>query len=536
MKKTLCVLAALCLVQAFSYAQLPPKTDLPQVVKSGNKYTLMVDGKPYLVLGGQCGNSSNWPAMLPAVWETMRVMNANTLEIPIYWEEIEAVKGQYDFTSVQRLLDQAREHQIRLVLLWFATWKNGSNHYMPEWMKLDSKQYYNVVGNKGRWIDSPSPHAKAAMELDAKAFAAVMTYLKEKDPCHTVIMVQVQNEPGTWDSVRDYSKEANALFEKKVPKALLEPDVLAALGASNKAKGSWQEVFGERADEYFHTWYMASYIEYVAAAGKAVNPLPMFVNAALRNPLTNPLANEYESGGPTDNVIPIYKVAAPSIDFVAPDIYLQGDDQVMKVIDLYAREDNALMVPESGNHTKYLYEVLRRGIGFAPFGVDGRGTERIAPLAAEYALLKPMASDLAKWSAEGKVFSAIETEGHPTQQVDLGEWIADITFGSARRNTPQPPVQKGQTQPANGKALLVKYQEGDFLVMGTNCRFTFKPTGKQAGKAWHYLRVEEGVFNEDGKWEMMRVLNGDQTDWGGPYIGPKPTLLRIRVYTRENRE
>ena len=35
---------------------------------------------------------------------------------------------------------------------------------------------------------------------------------------------------------------------------------------------------------------------------------------------------------------------------------------------------------------------------------------------------------------------------------------------------------------------------------------------------------------------MTRVLNGDQTDWGGPYVGATPSMLRIRVYAREPRK
>ena len=200
----------------------------------------------------------------------MEEMNANTLLVPIYWEAVEPVQGQYDFQSVKIIIDEARKHDIRLVLLWFATWKNGSAHYMPEWMKLDSKKYFNVVGAEGQPIDSPSPHCTAAMENDAKAFAQLMKYIKEYDPYHTVIMIQVQNEPGTWDSVRDYSKSVDKLFNSRVPEALLSPAILSELGAS-KNSGTWSEVFGDRADEYFHAWSIANYIEFVAAAGKAEN-------------------------------------------------------------------------------------------------------------------------------------------------------------------------------------------------------------------------------------------------------------------------
>ena len=64
-----------------------------------------------------------------------------------------------------------------------------------------------------------------------------------------------------------------------------------------------KEVFGERADEYFHAWHVARYINYVAKAGKEIYPLPLYINVALRDPLTNPTADHYESGGATDNVI-----------------------------------------------------------------------------------------------------------------------------------------------------------------------------------------------------------------------------------------
>lgn len=508
--------------------------ETPKIVRSSNGHpTLLVDGKPYMILGGQCGNSSNWPATLPNVWNIMKNLNANTLEVPIYWEEIEPVRGSYDLSSVQLLLDQARENDMRLVLLWFATWKNGSNHYMPEWMKLDYRKYYNVTAKDGSAVDSPSPHCEAAMELDAKAFTQVMKYLKENDPQHTVIMVQVQNEPGTWGSVRDYSKEADKLFAKKVPAKLLKDDVLKELGVAPGTRGSWSEVFGDRADEYFHAWHIASYIEYVASAGKKVNDLPLYVNAALRNPLTDPMANSYESGGPTDNVISIYKAAAPSIDIVAPDIYESEDAKISAIIRLYDRPDNALFVPENGGRNKFLYEVLSRGIGFAPFGVDNGDPSRHDALAADYRLLRPIAGQLAAWAAEGRLHSAYEPVENRVQRVDLGEWEAVLTFGKALKTNDIPEgIIAGSEAPAAGKILIVKLDEGDFLVVGNDVRCSFRPLGKKEGRPWHFLRVEEGEYDADGNWVMRRVLNGDETDWKGPHIGSSPKMLRIRTYAR----
>jgi len=260
------------------------ETPVPRIVEKDGRHALLVDGKPFLMLGGQAHNSSGWTGMMPQVWQAIEAMYANTLEVPIYWEQIEARPGKFDFSLVDMLLQQGREHNVHLVFLWFATWKNGSNHYMPEWMKLDAKKYPNITGKNGQPVDSPSPHTKAAMEADAKAFTEVMRYLKKEDPQHTVLMVQVENEAGAWASVRDYSPEAQKLFEGQVPAELLKPEILKALNKTVIAKGTWTEVFGKDADEYFQAWSVAKYIGYVAAAGKAVNPLPLYVKSGVAGP------------------------------------------------------------------------------------------------------------------------------------------------------------------------------------------------------------------------------------------------------------
>ena len=510
---------------------------VPRIIEKDGRHALLVDGKPFLILGGQAHNSSAWPGMMPQLWSAIEAMHANTLEVPIYWEQIEAQPGKFDFSLIDLLLKQGREHKVHLVLLWFATWKNGSNHYMPEWMKRDAVKYPNISGKNGQPVDSPSPHTQAAMEADAKAFAEVMKYLKKADTQHTVLMVQVENEPGAWDSVRDYSAVAQKLFEGQVPAELLKPEVLKALNKTVGAGGTWQEVFGNDADEYFQAWSVARYIETVAAAGKAVNSLPLYTNAALRDPLSNPSANTYESGGPTDNVIPIWKAAAPSIDLLAPDIYLPESEKALKVIELYDRPDNALFVPEIGSgdkFTRYFYPVLEHGgIGFSPFGIDDNGLDesraeteiRLASIAQEYAMARPMMRELAKWSFEGKIKSVVEHEDHAAQSIDLGAWEATVTFGTSGRNTEQSAIRPF------GKAMVVQLGENEFLLTGTLCHFTFKPIDANTGKAWQYLKVEEGKY-ENGAFKLLRIRNGDETDWGGPRIGGAPVVLRTTLIVR----
>src|ERR1700722_3253020 len=131
MKKTTLCLALILLTIGKTFSQVPT------IIEKNGRHALLVDGKPFLVLGGQANNSSAWPGMLPQLWTAAEEMHLNTLEVPIYWEQIEPQPGHFDFSLVNLLLSQARQHKVHLVLLWFATWKNGSNHYMPEWMKRD---------------------------------------------------------------------------------------------------------------------------------------------------------------------------------------------------------------------------------------------------------------------------------------------------------------------------------------------------------------------------------------------------------------
>jgi hypothetical protein len=535
--KTTALWLALLLAGGNIFAQAPAGT-MPRIIEKNGRHALLVDGKPFLILGGQAHNSSAWPGMLPQLWQAVGQLHANTLEVPLYWEQVEARQGVFDFSIMDMLLLQARQHQVHLVLLWFGTWKNGSSHYMPEWMKREPVKYPNITGRKGQAIDSPSPHPAATLEADSKAFAAVMRHLKQADQQHTVIMVQVENEPGAWDSMRDYSPAAQQLFEEPVPPALLAPGVLHALNVPAGTTGSWKQVFGDRADEYFHAWSVARFIGQVAAAGKAAYPLPLYVNAALRDPLTNPMANSYESGGPTDNVIPIWKAAAPAIDLLAPDIYLSGTERILKVIELYDRADNPLFVPEAAlnpEKAKYIYDVIARGgIGFSPFGIDDNGAgstlaqinDRLAPFAQEYAAMAPMMRELAAWGFEGKIKAVVEHEDHAEQTIDLGAWQARVSFGAGGGLT----ASEVNPLPV-GRAILVKLDANKFVLIGSRCHVTFSPTGSNQGKAWQYLKVAEGRY-VNGVFKPLRILNGDETDFGGPRLGAMPTVLQVELVLR----
>jgi hypothetical protein len=547
MRRQIFILLAAMLVAVSLHGQ---KNDpsLPHLIHKNGRHALIVDGQPFLMLGAQCNNSSAWPATLPKVWSAMEALNVNTLEIPIYWEQFEPQPGKYDYSVMDVIITQARERNLRLVLLWFATWKNGSNHYTPQWMKLQPEKYPNMVDKNGKQIDSPSPHAEATLEADIRAFSAFMTHLKEFDKQHTVIMVQVQNEPGSWDVVRDHSPKAQKIFDSPVPAA-----AVAAMNLSPKSNKNWTEVFGRDADEFFQVWHVASYIGKVAAAGKAIYPLPLFVNGSIRDPLNPAWPPTYQVGGPNDNVFELWKAAAPSVDIVSPDIYIGDTKGYLKALELYSRPDNPLFVPETigfGPFTRFFYAALGSGaIGYAPFGMDdtrsnfgpgGAASDRYAATAMNFKLFKPMASVIAQLNFEGKIQTAIQMVADPNAEkgkstdpenyvtdhtLHFDGWDADVAFGTFQR------LARAQTQPEapDGRILIAELGKGQFLMAGYHSRVMFRPTGKNKGRAWEYLIVEEGHY-ENGEFKADRILNGDQTDWALNFA--EPVVLRVSVYVR----
>jgi hypothetical protein len=511
---------------------------IPKIVHRDGRYALFVDGAPYLMLGAQINNSSAWPAMLPKVWPAIEAMHANTVEMPVYWEQMEPQEGRFDYTVVDSLLAQARQHHVRLVLLWFGTWKNGSSHYMPLWLRNSPDTSPHVIGATGRAVDSPSPYSAVTLNGDIKAFSALMNHLKATDRQRTVIMIQVQNEPGTWGSVRDFSPEAQKLFEAAVP-----GDLLTALHKqADGAPPTWQQAFGEDADVYFHAWSVAHYIQQVAAAGKAAYPLPLYVNAALRDPLKPALPPNYETGGATDNVLPIWKATAPAIDVLAPDIYMNDREHYLKVLDLYHRPDNPLFVPETSRSAfvaPLFFEALgRQTIGFSPFGVDFTSTsqnpewpgltkEALAPFAMNYELIGPMDRGIARLNFEGKLQAVAEEKGKPLQTLEFGPWEATVSYGLPHfgsRNSPP----AGNPEPI-GRALIAQLGDNRFLVAGFFCRVDFHLTDAASTQQRQFMRVEEGNF-QNGVFKPIRIWNGDQTDWGLNF-GSAPQALQVSLGT-----
>ena len=518
---------------AFTALPLGFGVEAPKLVQKDGRWALFVEGRPYLILGGQIHNSSAWPSELPQVWKSLGDLHANTVEAPVYWEQIEAQPGQFNFSNVDQLVKGAREHNLHLVLLWFGTWKNGNMHYVPEWVKSDSKRFPRVMNAGGEPIDVLSANSRANLEADKAAFVALMRHLKALDSDeHTVLLVQVENESGIVGCARDFSPDSNALFAGRVP-----ADLLAIV---HKEPGTWSQVFGPEADEMFQAYHQARYVNEIAAAGKAEFAIPVYINVWISYPPAELPERriaipgiQYPSGGAVQKLVGLWRALAPAVEMIGPDIYAADTGFYLETIRAYHRPDNPLWIPETGrddNFAKFLFYALGNGaIGFSPFGVDQSGWNLLGDQpskghARNFALLGPMSGELARLNFEGKLKTSVEEPGQASQELDFGPWQATVAYGFPQPDGRRPPG----TPDAHGVALVAQLGPDEFLVTGVDASVSFHLPGRLPGLRMQILSAEEGSY-ENGVWKPLRLWNGDETDRGLAFHQPQPAVVRIRL-------
>jgi Domain of unknown function (DUF5597)/Beta-galactosidase len=530
--------ASVVVTASFAPTLLAQSTDMPRLEKDGSHYHLLVDGKPFYLLGAQVHNSTGFPDALQASWPVLQAIHCNTVMVPVYWEVIEPKQGVFDFTTVDADVRQARAQGLRLSLSWFGTWKNGAMTYVPSWVKDNPATYPPMLDAAHLPVEALSPMSDANRQADRTAFAAFMRHLKQIDgTAHTVISIQVENEAGVLGTDRDYSSQATASFQGPVP-----PEVLTSLNKTAPAGSTWAQVFAERAPEAFTAYYTARYMDSVAEAGKAIYPLPMYVNVwpreqpgLLRPGFSSP------SGGAVAWLLDMWKCLAPHIDFISPDIYDENEDAYRDLFALYNRPDNPLLVPETGgsiNHAKNMFLVFaaNNSLGISTFGVDGGMSADdlkaykgwASEIAMNYALFGPAATVWRSLSDAGHMQAAIEEEGLFNPTLTFDNFDVAVRFGPVLPNYGGP---RGRGNPQhNGRVLVGQMAPGEFLIAGMSANLIFAPRlGAQATQSM-LVRVEEGHF-EAGVWHMDRLLNGDETAFGVILPAHGQTLkVKVRAY------
>lgn len=496
---------------------------LPFLKQKNQIQQLIVDGKPYLIQGGELGNSSasRMSYMLP-IWPKLKTMKVNTVLAPVYWELIEPQQGKFDFRLLDELIVSARQHDMKLVLLWFGSWKNSMSSYAPPWLKRDFRKFARARAKNGQPQEILTPFSPANLAADIAAFSALMAHVKEVDSQQqTVLMIQVENEIGMLPSARDHHPLANDAFTRQVPSRLvkhleknkqqLQPHVKTLWANQGyPSKGDWQTIFGQSiaTDEIFMAWHFAQYVNQIVQAGKKIYNLPMFVNAALNRP--DKLPGEYPSAGPLPHVFDVWQAGAADIDFFSPDFY---NPRFRYWSDLYARQ-NALFIPEirfdENVGAKSLFTFGHyHGFGFSPFSIESGSATASKHLAAAYTLVKQIEPYIHQYQGTTHLKAALVSKAEKSSQLHFSEYLFnvkhDLTLGWSEE------AENEFWQ--EGAAIIVQLNMNEFIVSGTNVVITFSHTSQNAERRVGIEQIFEGEFI-DGKWHPGRSLNGDQSHQG----------------------
>lgn len=537
---SVCILALFGQLLNAQYTRISDNSN-PHLRQQGTATQLIVDGEPFLILGGELGNSAASDLdNLRQVWPALQSMHLNTLLAPVYWELMEPEEGKFDFSQVDSLIAGAGNHKMRLVLLWFGTWKNSMSCYVPLWIKKDFSRFPRARNDKDISMEMLTAFSEENLQADLRAFTALMKHIREVDKGHTVIMVQVENEIGMIPVASDFCKPATAAFIKPIPgelmqylqqnKGTLQPGILERWATSNyRTSGSWEDVFGisPATEELFMAWHYAVFVNRIAAAGKREYPLPMYVNAALNRQGAKP--GEYPSGGPLPHLMDIWRAGAPSIDFLSPDIY---NSYFSDWCGMFHQVGNPLFIPEimgGANNAAHIFYAFGRhdAIGFSPFAIESVADPITNRLTAAYQLLEKLIPLILEHQGRGTMSGVLLDRKNPGQTLVMNNYRLEFSFEPDDRY-----AYKGNLADTTFETggIVFAVAPDEFIVAGSGMIVTFAsalPDNSQTGIG----SIDECNYDK-GQWKPGLRLNGDQSHQGRHMRLPNDrfSVQRVKLY------
>lgn len=543
MKKVIAILCALLCVTVIQAADI-------SLHKQGSATQLYVDGKPFVILGGELGNSSaSSPADIARIFPKLQRMNLNTVLVPVYWDMVEPVEGDFDFSLIDTTLEEARRCGLKVVFLWFGAWKNSMSCYAPSWFKSDYKKYPRAYTSEGKPLEIASAFSENVYQADSRVFKAWLSHLADVDKDGTVLMVQIENEIGMLEDARDYSAAAQREYDKGVPSQLiafleknkksLHPQLLERWRDNGmKRTGSWREVFGDDiySDEYFMAWNYAAYVERLAREARDILGRPLYVNAAMNSRGRKP--GEYPSAGPLAHLKDIWHAAAPTVDILSPDLYDKGfTDWVAQ----YHTSDNPLFIPEirrfDGNAAQAYYIIGEHdAIGISPFSIEnGSDSPQSTPVRG-YAALRDLMPLLVKYQGKG-VMNGFYFDNDSTERILRHDGLK-ITANHYFTLPWDPRATDGsEWMPVGG--VIIRLAPDEYIIAGTGIVVKFENetessvkrnlgedgflnagSDRNAAPSWGggmragLASVDEVAVNPDGTLRFVRRYNGDETHQG----------------------
>ena len=515
-------------------AGLPAQT--VSLDRSGKNAVLKVDGHPFFMRAGELHNSTcSDIGYLDGKWDDLVGMNLNTVIATASWELVEPMEGQFDFSHVDAIIHGAEQHNMKVVLIWFATFKNPFMTYAPSWVKGDNRRFPHAIAPDGRTLELPSLYDDNIIEADKKAYLALLRHLKETDAKRTIIALQIGNEPGLNSPTRDSSEPANRAWKADIPACIidylvknrqtLQPDIKAAWEKNGcKRKGNWEEVFGKSLTANDGTNPILYLTEHLFTAYGSARYLEALSSANATGSV-NSRGRSMGNGCSIPDFFDIYMAVAPSLDMLTPNSYGQNFDEICKA---FAYNSNPLLIPECTMSAVRPFYLIGEwnGLGYSPFGIDDHhaGTPAGKMLADTYSLIGKMKKMISANLNSNCMRGVFIYTDKPVQEIEMGDYI--ITFKHETTDEIGETMlrilggekayetflkQKEEVKPFEAAALIIQTGKNEFYIAGGGgINATFRMKENKQAHFCDFDYIYEGSINEEGNFIKGRLLNGDE--------------------------
>lgn len=227
-------------------SEIRPVSYVDTSLEDSEKYVLKVDGKPFYMTNVQLrldklrGYEGWSDDALEAVVRQAASDGFNTVSIPLFWREVEPVKGRFDWAVLDQYLDWCRKYELKMELLWFSFSSGGRIQWLTrndnvteaEWTLRVPDYVCDTKGNSEftiRRTEDPWTldwNDMRLRERDRFVLSKVMEHVYEWDRrhgCpHTVIGVQLGNEAHGHED--DVPAEAIVDYTSYLGRAVKESD------------------------------------------------------------------------------------------------------------------------------------------------------------------------------------------------------------------------------------------------------------------------------------------------------------------------
>ena len=209
MKRLYSLLAVLALILACSSADHPGNDGTSPEERP---YRLTVDGKPFLMLGAQLRTDffrhldGRRLDQLDDYFSLAAGLNITCVQVPVGWSDVETEYDVYSGEVIRAFIDYCEKYGMKLEILWFGSYMCGYSveGHLPAYVVADTETYTELnpsAAYKG-WQGKQfylTPGNRKLVERETKAVSKMMEFIHEYDKelgnPHTVIGIQVENEP-----------------------------------------------------------------------------------------------------------------------------------------------------------------------------------------------------------------------------------------------------------------------------------------------------------------------------------------------------